>query len=450
MIGTLGEEEIGSLVDPTFAIISQYWETFNPKTQAQAVDAISQLLKNHPETVRQTVRTIPSLAAIPLMSKFEEELGKIKAQMDIKHQYQAFSERCQSENATVVASALKELEQFLIKHQRFLHDVAMQEQPDPVVAQLIRSILDACVLLGETHQEVPILSAKCLGLVGCVDPTRIEAAKDKRGMLVLSNFGEAEETKDFVVFAFREVMVKSFLSATNSRSQGFLAWAMQVLLKFIQFDTSVMVRSRNVPHDANYLRWMTLPESVRNTLTPFMTSKYVVTEGFKQPPCAYPLFRSGMTHQQWLRMFTLDLLQRGEGENIKQIFSVFSRIIRTQEVSISDFFLPFAALDMIVSAVEQGKLDVAGELLHILNYPLPESDSQGRSDLILCSEVSDAPQLVRPSLMQIRMFFIFSTIFRVGCKRRKKKLQYRQLQLAGPVVTHLSLIMKWILCRYAT
>lgn len=390
MIGTLGEEEIGSLVDPTFAMIAQHWELFSPKIQARTVDAISQLLKSHSDIVRQTVKTIPSLASIPLMSKFEEELGKIKAQMDVKHHYQAFSERCQSENVTVVVSALKELEIFLSKHQRFLHEIAMQEQPDQVVAQLIRSILDACVLLGETHEEVPILSAKCLGQIGCVDSTRIEAVKDKKGMILLSNFGEAEETKDFVVFAFREVLVKSFLSATNSRSQGFLAWAMQELLKFIQFDTSVMVRSRNVPHDANYLRWMTLPESVRNTLTPFMTSKYVITEGFKQAPCTYPLFRSGMTHQQWLRTFTLDLLQKGEGENITQIFRVFSRIIRTQEVSISDFSLPFAALNMIVGGTERGMLNVAEELLHILNFTLSESDAQGRADLILCSQVRDA------------------------------------------------------------
>lgn len=393
MIGTLGEDEIGSLIDPTFAIIAQHWELFNSKMQACTVDAISQLLKSHSEIVRQTVKTIPSLASIPLMSKFEEELGKIKAQMDIKHQYQALGERCQSENVTVVVSALKELNTFLIKHQRFLHEVAMQEQPDPVVAHLIRSILDACVLLGETYEEIPILAAKCLGLIGCVDPTRIEAVKEKKGILVLSNFGEAEETKDFVVFAFREVLVKAFLSATNSRSQGFLAWAMQELLKFIEFDTTVMVRSRNVPHDANYLRWMTLPESVRNTLTPFMTSKYVITEGVKQAVCTYPLFRSDMSHQQWLRTFTLDLLQRGKGENITHIFFVFSRIIRTQEVSISDFFLPFAALNMIVNGAENGTLDVAKELLHILSSTLSDSDARGRADLILCSQVSKATRL---------------------------------------------------------
>jgi serine/threonine-protein kinase ATR len=387
MVNTLGEEEIGNLVDPTFAIIAQHWESFTPKMQTHMHDAISQLLKSHSGIIRQSVKTIPSLALIPLMSKFEEELSKIKAQMDIKHHYQAFSERCQSENVTVVVSALEELEKFLIEHQRFLHEVAMQEQPDPVVARLIRSILDACVLVGETHEQIPILSAKCLGLIGCVDPTRVEAVKDRKGMLLLSNFGEAEETKDFVVFAFREVLVKSFLSATNSRSQGFLAWAMQELLGFIQFDTSVMVRSRNVPHDANYLRWVTLPESVRNTLTPFMTSKYVVTEGIQQARCTYPLFRSSMTHQQWLRMFTLDLLQKGEGENISRIFPVFSRIIRTQEVSISDFFLPFAALNMIVSKEESGMLDIAEELLNILKFTLSESDAQGRTDLIMCSQV---------------------------------------------------------------
>ena len=386
MIGILGEEEIRSLVDPTFAIIAQHWDLFNPRMQAGAVEAISQLMKTHSKIFRQTVNTIPSLASIPLMSKFEEELGKIKAQMDIKHQYQAYSERCQSENVTVVVSALKELNIFLIKNQRFLHEVAMQEQPDPVVAQLIRSILDACVLLGESHEEVPILSAQCLGLIGCVDPTRIEAVKDKKGILVLSNFGEAEETKDFVVFAFREVLVKSFLSATNSRSQGFLAWAMQQLLKFIQFNTSVMVRPNN---ESSYLRWMTLTESVRNTLTPFLTSKYVITQGVKQGPCTCPLFRSGMSHQQWLRTFTLDLLQKGEGENITHLFYVFSRIIRTQEVSISDFFLPFAALNMIVSGAERGMLDVAEELLHVLNFTVSESEVQGRADLILCSQVCD-------------------------------------------------------------
>ena len=215
MIGTLGGDEISALVDPTFAIIAQYWESFHPKSQQHAHDAVSHLLKSHDSIVRDTVKTIPSLASIPLMSKLEAELGNIRAQMDVKHQYQAFSERCRSENVTVVLRALIELEIYLKTHQRFLHEASMHEQPDPVVSQLIRSVLDACVLFNESHADISVLCAKCIGLVGCLDPTRVEAVRDKKEMLLLSNFGEAEETKDFVVFFCREVLVKAFHTATN-------------------------------------------------------------------------------------------------------------------------------------------------------------------------------------------------------------------------------------------
>lgn len=388
MIGTLGEDEISSLIDPTFAIIAEYWESFHSKTQEQAHDAVSQLLKTHTSMVRESVRTIPSLASISLMSKFEEEIGKIKAQMDVKHQYQAFSERCQNENVTVVGRALLELESYLKKNQKFIHEASMHEQPDPVVAALIRSILDACVLFSESHEDISMLCAKCIGLVGCLDPTRIEAIRDKKEMLILSNFGEAEETKDFVVFFFREVLVKAFLSATNPRSQGFLAYAMQKLLGFIQFDTSVMIRSRDLPFDANYHRWALLPDSVKNTLTPFLTSKYVVTPGVMQKPCKYPVFSPGMPHGLWLRTFVFDLLWKGEGENVQRIFPVLSRIIRSQEISISDFLLPFAALNVIVSGTEPQKQETAEEMLAILNRTLPENEVAARDSLILCSQVS--------------------------------------------------------------
>lgn len=388
MIGTLGEDEITTLIDPTFAIIAQHWESFHHELQVKAHEAVSQLMISHSATVRDAVVTIPSLSSIPLMSKFEEEMRKFKDQMDIKRQYEAFIERCQSENAVVVIRALTDLEVFLTKNGQFLHEAAMHEQPDPVVGRLIRSVIDACVLFRETYEDISTLSAKCIGLIGCLDPTRIEAAKDKKEMLVLSNFGEAEETKDFVIFFFCEVLVKAFLSATNPRSQGFLAYAMQELLSFIEFEPTVMIRSRDEQLDANYLRWMVLPESVKNTLTPFLTSKYVVTPGMVQKPYSYPLYTQNMSHRQWLRTFVFDLLRKGVGENVQQVFPVLSRITRTQDVSISSFLLPFAALNVVISGTEIQKNETANELLTILNHQLPDSGLPARESLILCSHVS--------------------------------------------------------------
>ena len=388
MMTTLGEEDIEDLLDPTFAIIAQHWASFNAGTQEQAYKMVSHLLKSFGPLIRQVVNTIPSLATVPLMAKFEDELGKLRSQMDLKHRYEAFGERCKNENVTVVTQALIELEAYLIEHQSFLHEVAIREQPDPVVALLARSILDACVRFNKLHADVAVLCARCLGLVGCLDSNKLEAVRDNREIVVLSNFGKAEETIDFIVFFLQEVLVKAFLSSTNTRAQGFLAYAMQELLRCCDFDTSVTLRTRDVQSHANYRRWVALPESVRNTLTPFLTSRYVVTMAPGQAECVYPLYNPGMSHGSWLRSFVYDLLQKGCGENARMIFPVCSRVVRTQDIAIAEFLLPFTALNVIVGGIEVQKLEVQNELLAVLSQPLPESGGADRENMLLCSQVS--------------------------------------------------------------
>lgn len=387
MINTLGEDEIATLVDPTFAILVQHWSSFDSGIQGQAYDMIDQLLKTHSSMICDIVHTLPSLASISLMAKFEGELGALKARMDVKHHFIAFSQRCQNENATVVLTALNELAEYLTEHQGFLHEAANSEQPDPVVSQLVRSILDTSVLFSSTHPEISVLCARCLGLIGCLDPTRIEAAREKREILVLSNFVRDDETNDFVIFFLREVLVKAFLSATNSRSQGFLAYAMQELLTISEIRESVIPQSRDGPHDANYRRWVSLPESVRTTLMPFTDSKYFVTAGVSQPPCTYPLYGEEISHGQWLRAFTFDLLKRRVGAvKVQTIFSVLSRIVRFQDSSISNFLLPFACLNVIVSGEDQDRREVGHELLLVLLHSLPDQAPR-RDNVILCSQV---------------------------------------------------------------
>lgn len=391
MINTLGEDEISNLLDATFAIIVQYWERFSPKTQGQAYDMVSNLLKSRGPLIRDIVHHLPSLASVPLMAKFEDELGKLKAQMDTKHQFQAFITRCQNENATVVERALDELVRYLVVHQSFIHESANSEQPDPVVGQLARSILDTSVLFGESSPVISVLCAKCIGLIGCLDPTRIEALREQREILVLSNFAREDEIRDFVIFFLREVLVKAFLSATNSRSQGFLGYAMQELLSIGEFDASVGPRTRDAPLDANYCRWVSLPESMRTLLAPFLDSKYFITDGVSQPPCVYPLYSKKMSHAQWLRIFTFDLLKKDIGDGkARTIFSILSRIVRFQDISISDFLLPFAVLNVVAHGAEEDKYSIAKEMLAVFDQPLTEH-AGSRDNIILCSQVRPFP-----------------------------------------------------------
>ena len=399
---TLDEVEIEGLIDPTFAIIAQHWESFNSEIQSRASSMVTKIMKTQPEMIREMVNTIPSLASIPVLSKAEGELSRLKATMDPKHRFLAYAQRCQKENATVVGRALLELSEYLSLNQSFLHTSALSEQPDPVIPQLVRSLLDACALFNETDPDIVIRSAQCLGMIGCLDPTKIEITVEVKEIFVLYNFRIAEEIREFVVFFIQEVLLKAFLATTDTRLQGILGFAIQELLHICGFTPANTLRRDYQQPDALYKRWIAIPESIRNTLNPFITSKYSLGPPPPLQPVKYPLYNPGISHTNWLRWFVLDLLAHCRGENATLIFRVSERIIRKQDITIPTFLLPFVALNIVVDGTREQREDIAKELLAILERPLPK-DQLERENLILCSQVSTPNELLLLFLQYLRM-----------------------------------------------
>ncbi|KAL9620044.1 MAG: hypothetical protein Q9160_005422 [Pyrenula sp. 1 TL-2023] len=384
MMTVLKEEDMGPLIDQTLAIIVRFWDGFQPETQERAYNVISDILKNHTALIREAFNTMPSLATIPVMSKFENEIESLKRQMDLKHQFMAFAKRARDENPAVVEQCLSELATHLQKHQEFMHQAALNEKTDPVVAELIRSVLD-CAVKFASSTRVHILCAQCLGLIGCIDPNQVETVREKPEIVMLSNFAREDETMDFVMFFIQRVLVKAFLSASNTRSQGFLAWAMQELLRLCDLDKMIGSRTDDITTNDKYRRWIDLPEEIRNVLTPFITSRYNLTAANVQEDCSYPLFTPSLSYADWLRTTALDLLQKGSVPNAATVFAVVQRIIRGQDLSIAEFLLPFATLNVILGGTEKQKNDVVRELLNILEQPLAGSHVE-KENVKLCSE----------------------------------------------------------------
>lgn len=425
LITSLDEEEVVPLIDQTFAIIIRYWQNFQDGGKQGAITLVDHILRNHSRLVRDIFNTMPSLSSIPGMAQFEKQIGELKGQMDVRNHFIAFSRRCQSENAAVVEQALKELVPFIRENEDFLHESALNEQPDSVVALLTRSLLDCCVKFKGSSDTITILSAQCLGLVGCPDPNRVESVREKKDILVLSNFSRKDEIFDFVLFFLQHVLVEAFLSASNTRAQGFLAYAMQALMKASKIDPSITIPSRNIELNERHCRWQALPETVRNILTPFLTSKYTVTVGAIKTNCSYPLFSPTMSHGEWLRRFVLDLLQKGTNENVRAIFAICSRIIRGQDISISSFLLPFAVLNVAVDGTEVQQREVRDEMTRVLSHPLPDNNTRMRENIIFCSEVSDypfpVPFVALKAVKNRRVSSAYLTISQDGFRERKSK-----------------------------
>jgi serine/threonine-protein kinase ATR len=390
MIRSLDDEDVGPLLETTFSTIILKWAVFDSTSRSHATELITYLLKQCHDLVREFIDLIPSLDQIPELAEFETGLKKMRADIDVRQHYRTFSRRVGHEHESVVMQALIELTKYLRQHSSFLQASAVSEQPESVVGELLRSILDACVKFSDSNLEIARLSAECIGLIGCLDSNRVEAIRDRKEVVVVSNFDDPTETTDFVLFLLENVIVKAFLSATDPRVQGFLSYAMQQLLELSNIKEACAVHRKGMEHspaDPIYLKWLKLPEMVRQTLTPFLKSRYRVGELAKSE-AKYPIFEHTKKYTAWLRAFVLDLLKQPHNPNAMIFFAPLCRVIKIEDISVASFLLPFVVLHAVVLGTDEQREYIRLELLRVLSHQAPADSHFERTNTKLCSEVS--------------------------------------------------------------
>ena len=388
-LGALDADDVMLVIDQTFALIVQHWTIFSEETQLLANKTIISLTQEYNTQLRERIEYLPSLATIPMMAKTEGELVRFRSHVDTVRIFQAFSNRCKDQNAVVVRQALRELATYLDANQKYLHQAVVGQKPLPVLAALTRSLLDASIRFSEDHPDITTLCAQCLGIIGGLDPYRVETVREKKRLLMLSNFSRRDEDIDFVALLLEQVLVKVFLSTTNATSQGWIAYVMQEMLKHCGFSALAVAKPRSSQATTEVQRWNDIPEAVRNVLTPFLNSRYSVNRNpalhYKSPKC--PIFDGKISHGTWLQTFVYDLLQKGQGVNVEMVFPVLARVIRGFDLSIATFILPFAALNVIVSDDESNMTNVGRELLTVLQSEIHSTDQTDAVLIKQCSEV---------------------------------------------------------------
>ncbi|KAK6580379.1 hypothetical protein PZA11_007401 [Diplocarpon coronariae] len=212
MLRNLGDEDVETMLESTFAIIIQHWQRFDDMTQKRAEETLQYLLHARGRLIRNMIVSLPSLSAFPQLAIVERKISKLRTPTDVGNGFQIFRRRLAHEDPGVVAQSLVELKAYLRLNQSFLQASAVSDQPNIVVGQLVRSILDTCVKYNEWQNDIAALSAECLGLIGCLDPNRVESVRGLREMVVVSNFhDQAESTESFTL----DLLQKPFHMCTD-------------------------------------------------------------------------------------------------------------------------------------------------------------------------------------------------------------------------------------------
>lgn len=393
MLTSLGEEDVEALIETTFFIIGEYWPFFDGESQEKSRSLLSFLLEDYGETLQSAANKLPSLRHIDELSEFWEQIESRRTTLDTRNAFAIFIQRILHENSGVVQKGLAELSEYLRQHQGYLQTSAISEQPDPVVTELVRALLDCASNYNNKNPRVSQLCAECIGMMGCLDSNRLETVREQREFIVVSNFKDAEETTNFVAFILEEVLVTSFISTTDVNLQGFLSYVMQELLARCDF-TAAVANTQLGMTDAGteriYRKWLRMPESVRDVLVPFLTSRYKLAP-MAQASAEYPILRSGRSYPNWLRQFTLNLLYKGQNTFAEIIFEPLCRAIRVKDLSVAIFLLPYLVVHITLGQTSTKKEQDAvwNELLIVLQQDLPDDAShREKDDRRLCCEVS--------------------------------------------------------------
>ncbi|KAF3927530.1 hypothetical protein AA313_de0202685 [Arthrobotrys entomopaga] len=379
--------DVTSYFPVVICLLLKHWDGFDEPCKNISVSIVSNMFERHWVSLQEEVDILPSLETIPEFRDHEERIST-RRKFDLKEKLRVLVTRCCHENPLVVERALIELSDYLRTNEQFIRNITNDEIPDSIIADVIRSLLDVSVKHGQSENLISKLSSECLGIIGAVDPNRIEKSRKVDDLIVLHNFEKTEESIRFAHFLLEHHLVKAFLSATNTYSQGFLSFAMQELLKFCGFGPEVLARQgTEIPGTATQPRWRDFSLVARNVLSPYLSSKYVLSTVANNHRSTYPIFSVLKTYREWLTEFLLDLLPRAQGVHTKTLFAdIISKIVKGQDLSILNFILPNIILHVVISGTMDERNNICLELLTILQHEISPDNNHEFEMVKRCSE----------------------------------------------------------------
>lgn len=394
IFSALSDSEIVPLLVQTISVIMQFWHDFDEEIRNKCFVLIGTIFDKYALNIEENAASIPTLKGIQLFVNYQAKIESYKARLTIQDLLAGILRRCKNDNGAVVDQALIELEATLEENSHFIHATALSDSPDPIFPEILRCLLDIASERKSNHKTEQLL-ARCLGLIGAVDPARVNIARNEEEIFVLHNFTLANESVKFIVHFLEDKLVPAFLSSTDTKGQGFLAYTMQELLKFCGFGQQTNLRAK----PDRPVTWDSLSTSSRNALAPFLNSKYVIGGEAMHTKVTYPVLRPQYTHRIWLQTFLMDLLMNASGEQAQRLFNVCSKVIKGQDIGISTFLLPYIVLNIVIGGENpRAEKHILSELMTVLTYNLEDADPAFRQEVKHCSEAS-APSVLRYMLL---------------------------------------------------
>ncbi|OSX59349.1 hypothetical protein POSPLADRAFT_1048687 [Postia placenta MAD-698-R-SB12] len=382
---TLEVHDLGLQVGPTSAALVTHWNSFSLHGREIAKRCLEFIVVDMGGQLGSQLDEVVDLESIPQLTAIQQSLLALRQDWNTRDKLQKTLERATSESLTVATQALCELKAFLLSNdEEFVRSLASGDVFDPAVNHILSTLFSVAGRDGEGTEPLRLRAFECIGILGAVDPDRIEFGVNDSRMIMLSNFVDDSESVSFALHLIQDIMVNAFRSTSDITYQTHLAYALQELLRFCKFtETLVNPSSTSSISLKVRSRWNSLPKHVLETIIPLLSSKYTLDP--RDPvSIQHPIYPTQDTYREWIQTWAGHLITRVSGANAKAIFQVFSAVIRNKDVTVAHHLLPHLALNVLISGNNDDADGIRSELLAVLSDQIA-SDSRSTSDKKLLS-----------------------------------------------------------------
>lgn len=383
-LAILGPSEIGPHIGPTSAAFVSSWPTLSPPARALVLQSLEYIVMEISSQLGSHLDDVVDLSTVHELHHIHQRLQELRSTWTPKDHLQRILDRSSSVNLSVATLSLGELKTFMLTEQDFIGKLASGDMFDPMVGQVVETLLAAACRDGDGTEALRLLAFECMGVLGAVDPDRCEIKFSDPRMIVLSNFTDEEEAVLFALHLIRDLLVGAFRSTSDLKYQSYLAYSIQELLRFCQFTPALIaagnggslpVRVRN--------RWNSLPKHVLETVTPLLEGRFTLNP-INTPDLQHPIYRNQSTYREWIQLWTVYLITKVSGQTAQKIFSVFRFAVRNKDVAVAHHVLPHLVLNILVSGKEEDTQGVRLEILAVLEDQV-DGDSGSTADKKLLS-----------------------------------------------------------------
>ncbi|KAG5654241.1 hypothetical protein H0H81_005928 [Sphagnurus paluster] len=384
----LGPSEIKPYIGPTTAALISSWNNFSPAARELASKCLEYIVQQVGEQLGDHLDDVVDLSTIPELQYLHTHLELLRENWSPKKHLGRILDRCTSDNLAVSILSVGELKKFLNTKKHLIRQFASGDIFDSTVGQIMTTLLAASCRDGDGTETLRLLAFECIGILGALDPDRLEIDAHDPSMVVLHNFTDEGEAVLFSMHLIRDLLVGVFRATSDVVYQRYLGFTLQQLLRVCQFTPSLIGAGNGAPPSMKVRnRWNSLPKHVVETLISLLDSKY----SLQQSPILHiehPIYPTQSTYREWIQIWTCHLIDKASGPMARNIFGSFPPTVRNKDVVVAYHILPHLVLNILISGHEDDAEAIRLELLTVLRDQVnPDSESAPDKKLLSAQAV---------------------------------------------------------------